>query len=731
MLFLFLDLEYTGFDLTKDQILEVGAAVCVLENNHLKITSTFETLIKPTIAIPDHITRLTGLKESDFAHAPDLNHSLKLWQEWIEKNDLPDNEVIIIGHSVSNDINFLKTNRFWLPQKNVEHQSKIPALDTLDLAKILLPDQTNLNLEYLVKNLKLDQQVLQDITIFNSDTNFTNLKPHRALFDTLTGVELFNFILKRIDLLNLPVSILDFLYEIEILPFKIPSLAKNIVKFEILKLPFQDTEGVNLNFIGKVVEPDFNLKINFCIDKAQELVNLLQNHKLPQMVRQATAQIYIHLITKQTFPNALVRIHSYGLEEKISQELTLDFILSASTVAAIKDRHIPSCANSTDQSPSDPQPNHNLPLKTIPIFERILSSIDKITEDEFEFANFSYLIDFFADSYNIEFETKFEPKVSIEMDFLAARIEQILQSEPKKEIRVGRLGYNSDLDLNDIFHQFQKICDKFKVLDQKIKEIPNTNDFLSFLATKILQQLELFFNQKWENTAFIVRLSKNILKFTKTVPNFQWSSYWYKLSQIEDLELTTFLDQNGWQLLGSMMEMPDDLFNLPNDFIKSLRNNPIEIIQNNQETLELLQETQSQIVDNSVCLVLCGQNSGLEKVVQLAIKNLKPEQFLAVGETGSLAKIVGKIRIGFRGLVILKATDLFMIKQIQDLNLNPTTLIIQPPHINLNQFWFKNGGDPKDTIRTSKRISLNSTIGQLSLLGVKQVIYQPEIVNLP
>ena len=208
MLFLFLDLEYTGFDLTKDQILEVGAAVCVLENNHLKITSTFETLIKPTIAIPDHIPRLTGLQESDFAQAPDLNHSLKLWQEWIEKNDLPDNEVIIIGHSVSNDINFLKTNRFWLPQKNVEHQSKIPALDTLDLAKILLPDQTNLNLEYLVKNLKLDQQVLQDITIFNSDTNFTNLKPHRALFDTLTGVELFNFILKRIDLLNLPVSIL-------------------------------------------------------------------------------------------------------------------------------------------------------------------------------------------------------------------------------------------------------------------------------------------------------------------------------------------------------------------------------------------------------------------------------------------------------------------------------------------------------------------------------------------
>jgi DNA polymerase III epsilon subunit-like protein len=728
MLFLFLDLEYTGFDLTKDQILEIGAAVCTLENNHLKILNTFETLIKPTIEIPDHIPRLTGLQESDFEQAPDLHHSLKLWQDWIEKNQLHENEVMVIGHSILNDINFLKTNHFWLPQKQVEHQTKIPSLDTLSIAKILLPDQTNLNLEYLVKNLKLDQQVLQDISIFNSDTNFTNLKPHRALFDTLTGIELFNFILKRINTLNLSAAILDYFSEAEILPIKIPSLAANISKFEISNLETLESESINLTFSGKPIEIGLNTKIDLCANYANELIDLIANSELPEAIRRAASQIYIYLATKQALPESVTKIHNYGLEEKVSQEIATDFILYFSKQAIGSTPQTSSLVSADENSKESDSITHI--QKIIPTFERILSNIDEITEDEFAFAKFSYLVDYFAQSYNIEFGERFEPKVSIEMDFLAARIEQILQGEPKKEIHVGRLGFNSDLDLNDIFNQFQKICDKFKILNQKITDIPKNDSFLYFLGFKIQTELEVFFAQKWENTAFIVRLSKNVLKFTKPVPNFQWSSYWYKLSQIEDLQLTTYLDQNGWQLLGSMMQMPDDLFHLPNDFVRSLRNSSIEVTQNNQETSELLQETQASIPENSISLVMCGQNSGLDKVVQLAIQNFEPDQFLAVGETGSLAKIVGKIRIGFRGLVILKAMDLFMIKQIQNLNLSSKVLIIQPPHINLNQFWFKNTHDPKETIRTSKRISLNSTIGQLSLLGVEQVIYQPEIVNV-
>ncbi len=727
MLFLFLDLEYTGFDLTKDQILEIGAAVCTLVDDRLKIISTFETLIKATIPIPDHIPRLTGLQESDFKNAPNLDQARKLWQTWIEKNLLHESEVLIVGHSVSNDIAFLKSDHFWLPQKNLENSSDVPALDTLDMVKILLPDQSNLNLEYLVKNLKLDQQVLQDINLFNSDANFLNLKPHRALFDTLTGIELFNYILNRLNLLNLPLGILEFLRQIEILPLKIGSLAQPISKFAIDQ-PEKEPENqtlVKMSFKGRVLESNLDTKIMLCVDRAQELLALVQNPELPILVRKSVVSIYLYLATTALFPTFQMRLHSYGLAERVSQEIGVDYILYQA-------KH--NLDNSLKVDPRHPESGQDTvsdPVKTssIMIFEKILSEIDTVTEDEFYFAKFSYLVDFFAECFEIEFDSKFEPKVSIEMDFLAARIEQVLQSSPKKEVRINRPGYNSDLDINDIFYQFQKICDKFKELLKTLDKIPKSQHFISYLSSKIDTELQLFFAQKWENSAFIVRLSKNILKFTKAVPNFEWSNYWYKMSQIENLELTTYLDQNGWQMLGVMVAMPDELYTLPNDFVKCLRQSPIEIVQNDQETLALLQSTQAALKPDSVGLVLCGQNSGLEKVVDLMVNNFKSDQFLAMGETGSLAKIVGKIRIGFRGLVILKANDLFMLKQIHDLALDSTTLIIQPPHINLNQFWFKNGGDPKDTIRTSKRIALNSTVGQLSLLGVTQVIYQPEIVN--
>ena len=61
-----LDLETTGFNPKKDSIIEIHA----VRYWRGKIEEEFSTLVKPNRGIPAPITRLTGLKESDFIDAP-------------------------------------------------------------------------------------------------------------------------------------------------------------------------------------------------------------------------------------------------------------------------------------------------------------------------------------------------------------------------------------------------------------------------------------------------------------------------------------------------------------------------------------------------------------------------------------------------------------------------------------------------------------------------------------
>ena len=64
-----LDIETTGFNPRKDSIIEIHA----VRYWRGKIQEEFSTIIKPGKPISATITRLTGLKESDFVEAPTFN----------------------------------------------------------------------------------------------------------------------------------------------------------------------------------------------------------------------------------------------------------------------------------------------------------------------------------------------------------------------------------------------------------------------------------------------------------------------------------------------------------------------------------------------------------------------------------------------------------------------------------------------------------------------------------
>ena len=60
------DLETTGLSASRDRMCEIGA----VRVKALAIDETFETLVRPGVALPPTIARLTGLRESELRGAP-------------------------------------------------------------------------------------------------------------------------------------------------------------------------------------------------------------------------------------------------------------------------------------------------------------------------------------------------------------------------------------------------------------------------------------------------------------------------------------------------------------------------------------------------------------------------------------------------------------------------------------------------------------------------------------
>ena len=67
-----LDVETTGLDSNRDHIIEV-AGVQYSEDGQI---DTFSSLVRPSVAIPEQITYLTGITDADVLNAPDISTCL-------------------------------------------------------------------------------------------------------------------------------------------------------------------------------------------------------------------------------------------------------------------------------------------------------------------------------------------------------------------------------------------------------------------------------------------------------------------------------------------------------------------------------------------------------------------------------------------------------------------------------------------------------------------------------
>ncbi len=132
------DLETTGLSSTNDEIIEIGIA----RFRAGQIVEQYQTFVNPGRAIPPDITHLTGIDTDDVAEAPAIDALLPELRNFF-------GAAPVIAHNIGFDLAFMQ--KHGLLANN-------PAIDTLELASILLPSAPRYSLSSLTAQLNIQHE---------------------------------------------------------------------------------------------------------------------------------------------------------------------------------------------------------------------------------------------------------------------------------------------------------------------------------------------------------------------------------------------------------------------------------------------------------------------------------------------------------------------------------------------------------------------------------------------
>ncbi|MBN1783252.1 hypothetical protein JW948_19110 [bacterium] len=141
--FISLDFETTGLNPRSDAIIEAGMVRMVRG----EISETYSQLINPNLPIPGIVTQLTGITDADCAGQPDIEAAFQEISSFIGSQWL-------IAHNASFDFDFLEQARrkTFMESPGFSFERVV---DTLMLARLLLPWLPNHRLETLVEFLEI------------------------------------------------------------------------------------------------------------------------------------------------------------------------------------------------------------------------------------------------------------------------------------------------------------------------------------------------------------------------------------------------------------------------------------------------------------------------------------------------------------------------------------------------------------------------------------------------
>lgn len=186
MIYLFFDLETTGFREVTDRVIEIAAAA--VDMNTHKIIETYQTFVNPEIDIPAKITEITSITNDMVKNGATEIRAFEGFADFLEKH----NPVKICGHNIDAfDMRWVKNRN---ERYDLNMDLSVETLDTLKLVREIAKEgkligynfetatgRPSYRLELLMKYFELGDQ------------------NHRAIDDVLNNVKVY---LKLMDLKN-------------------------------------------------------------------------------------------------------------------------------------------------------------------------------------------------------------------------------------------------------------------------------------------------------------------------------------------------------------------------------------------------------------------------------------------------------------------------------------------------------------------------------------------------
>ncbi|EJP19976.1 DNA polymerase III, alpha subunit, Gram-positive type [Lachnoanaerobaculum sp. ICM7] len=137
--FIVFDIETTGFSAKNDAITEIGAVKVVKG----EIVDRFSTFVNPRRPIPFKIEELTHINDAMVMNAPIIEDILPQFLDFCE-------DYIIVAHNAGFDTGFIRENA-----KRINREYNPSIIDTVAMARLLLPDLNRFKLDTVCKALNI------------------------------------------------------------------------------------------------------------------------------------------------------------------------------------------------------------------------------------------------------------------------------------------------------------------------------------------------------------------------------------------------------------------------------------------------------------------------------------------------------------------------------------------------------------------------------------------------